>query len=424
MNFDARADRRFIRSGYRSNRYLLVDLTAPASHRAPTREPLDAAFVLDRSGSMAGAKIGLARQAIDVSIGALGDRDRFAVVAYDDRVDIVAPSVPATPAARAHARRRLAAIEARGSTNLFEGWMRGCQQVAAHQDGMGMHRVLLMSDGLANIGVTDREELVSHAGELWRRGVATWTFGFGHDFDEDLLERMAVAGGGQSFYVESPQQIEDYVTNAVGEALDVVARDVELRVDTSEGVLVEPLSLFPSHRVGTATVVELGDLVSNQQLRLVLKVNFPFGRDGGRLAIGISVADRDGVLSAVPQAVEWQYADHGTNDRQLRDREVDREVARLYAARVRKEAAMLNRQGAYPAANEALRGVARRIRGYAGEDPELLSLVEELDREQVRMAAPMPAYALKEMHFQSSYAQRGRDVQGRARKLGPEPGPR
>ena len=420
MTLDVRADRRFIRTGYRSNRYLLVEVTAPTSRREPSREPLDSAFVLDRSGSMAGAKIDLARRAIDASIGALEERDRFAVVAYDDRVDIVAPSRPATPAARRDAREALGRIDARGSTNLFEGWMRGCGEVATHLDGgaagTGMHRVLLMSDGLANIGVTDREELVGHAGELFRRGVATWTFGFGSDFDEDLMERMAVAGGGQSFYVESPRQIQDYVTNAVGEALDVVARDAELRVEAPEGVLVEPLSLFRSHRRGDVTVVDLGALVSGQPLRLVVKVNFPFGHAGAPMTIRVGLHDRDGVLDAGPRVVAWEYADSRTNDHQPRDRGVDREVARLYAARVRKEAAGFNKQRDYAAAQRTLHALARRIGGYAGDDPELNGLVRDLQGEQVQLSAPMAPAALKDMHFRASYVQRGRDVEGKARR--------
>jgi len=416
MNLDARADRRLVRSRARSDRYILVDITAPEGLREPVREPLNVAFVLDRSGSMAGAKISLARSAIDAAIGALEGRDRFAVVAYDDRIDVAAPSAPATGANRAAARRSLDAIDARGSTNLFEGWMRGCAEVAERQADAGMHRVLLMSDGLANIGVTDPEELARHAAELRVRGVATWTFGFGHDFDEALLERLAVAGGGQSFYVETPQQIRDYVTNAVGEALDVVARDAQLLVEVPEGVLVEPLGLFRSHRRGGVTVVELGDLVSSQQLRLVLKVNLPQGRDEDTVVVRLSLSDRDGALSASPREVEWAYADHRANDLQPRDREVDREVAGLHAARVRKEAALRNREGDYAGASRALAGAARRIRGYAGSDPQLLHLADELEQAELVVSAPMAAPAIKRMHAASSYVQRGRDPLGRARK--------
>ncbi len=417
MTLDTRGDRRYIRSGYRSNRYLLVDVTAPAAHRERTREALDVAFVLDRSGSMAGQKISLARAAIDAAIGSLARGDRFALVAYDDQVDVVWPSSPVSGASRAGASRALAGVAARGSTNLFEGWMRGCGEVAANQgDPTGMRRVLLMSDGLANVGVTDREELLGHAGELRRRGVTTWTFGFGADFDEGLMEGLAAAGGGQSYFVEHPQQIRDFITTAVGEALDVVARDVELRIEAPDGVLVEPLSLFRSHRSAPGvTVVELGDLVSEQQLRLVLRVNFPLGRDGEAVMLRLSLADRDGALVASPRETSFEYAGGRVNDEQSRDRAVDREVAAVYSARARKEAAQLNRSHRYAEAERALQGVARRIRGYAGSDPVLDGLAQELEREQVTVAAAMAAPDAKELFFRGSYAQRDRDALGRAR---------
>jgi Ca-activated chloride channel family protein len=413
MTFSARPDRKLIRPTYRSNRFVLVDVTAPESNRTPTRDPLNAAFVLDRSGSMAGSKIDLARQSIDAAIGSLAEQDRFAVVVYDDRIDTVVDSTPATSNARRAAREALDRIDARGSTNLFEGWMRGCQQVARHQDASGMHRVLLMSDGLANQGVTDREELARHAEELWRRGVATWTFGVGADFDELLLERMAAVGGGQSFYIETAAQIRDYVTSAVGEALDTVARDVALRVVAPEGVVIEAMSLFSSRLQAHSTLIELGDLVSEQHLRVVLRVNFPFGSVGTKRAIRIELTDRDGVFRGQAAELAWEYADHRANDLQQRDQEVDREVARLFAARARKEAVELNRTGNYRLATERMQAVARRVRGYAGADPVMLSIVAELEQEQTVVAAAMPAPAAKQMLFRSSYQMRFRDATGK-----------
>ena len=120
--------------------------------------------------------------------------------------------------------------------------------------------------------------------------------------------------------------------------------------------------------------MELGDLVSEQTLRLVLKVNFPHGSDGRDVALRLTVADREGAIVAPPQQVTFRYADNRTNNDQPRDREVDREVAALYAARARQEAAAANRHRDYEAANRALAGVARRIRGYAGDDRQLQGL--------------------------------------------------
>ena len=76
------------------------------------------------------------------------------------------PSTAATADARRSALARLGEIDARGSTNLGEGWLRGCEQVARALSDEGVNRTLLLTDGLANVGMTDRDELARHAAEL------------------------------------------------------------------------------------------------------------------------------------------------------------------------------------------------------------------------------------------------------------------
>ncbi|MCU0483065.1 MAG: VWA domain-containing protein [Chloroflexi bacterium] len=221
MTVEIRQDRRYIRSASRSTRHLLVRVVAPAGDRRAERLPLTVALVLDRSGSMSGPKIALAKQAVDRALSALDDSDRVAIVVYDDQVDVVAPLAPARREAKSLARERLAAIDARGTTNLAGGWLAGCEQVALGQAGERVARTLLLTDGLANVGITDPAELERHAGELRRRGVATSTFGVGADFDEALLQAMAGAGGGHFYYIERPAQIPDLIASELGEALDV-----------------------------------------------------------------------------------------------------------------------------------------------------------------------------------------------------------
>ena len=203
MTFTVRPDRRYIRTGYRSNRFLLVDIEAPAAERRDGGRPsVNLAFVLDRSGSMSGPKIATARDAVEDALNRLSPEDRFAVVVYDDQIDVVAESSLATPEARRRAVDALRRIDARGSTNLGEGWLRGCEQVSRFLSDRGVNRALLLTDGLANVGMTDTSELQGHATELRRRGVSTSTFGVGADFDERLLQAMADAGGGHFYFIE------------------------------------------------------------------------------------------------------------------------------------------------------------------------------------------------------------------------------
>lgn len=418
ISLRARSDRRFVRSTYRSNRFILAELTAPHAHVEPgaerQRPPVNLAFVLDRSGSMAGDKLRLAKLAVEQSLARLKSVDRFSLVVYDDRIDVVFPSTLATSEARRSALSALEAIAARGSTDLGGGWLRGAEQVAIEQSAEGVSRVLLLTDGLANVGITGVDELTSHAANLRARGVSTTTFGVGADFDEHLLQQMATAGGGNFYYIADAAQIADYVTSEVGEALDVVARDVTLQVGAPEGVVVESLSPFPFETRSGRTTVSLGDLVAEQVIEVVLRLNFPLGEAGRETGVVLSLSDRDGVAGEDSVSLEWQYADSKLNDLQERDVEVDRAVARIFAARARQEASQLNRRGDYPAAQACLAAVAKRIRGYSGRDTEMRGLIARLESDATTLAAPMAPAAAKAMYFASYADARTRTHEGKA----------
>ncbi len=416
MTFDIRQDRAYLRAPARSTRYVVVRLVAPDVRSRPDRLPVNVSLVLDRSGSMGGPKIRLAKEAVDRAIATLDHRDRFSVVFYDDHVDVVVASTIADGGARAAARDALRRVDARGSTNLFEGWMRGCEQVAMHAGGEVVSRTLLLTDGLANVGITDRFELETHAAELRRRGVATSTFGVGHDFDEALLETMASAGGGNFYYIEDERQIADFMTSELGEALEVVARDVRLEVRLPHGAQLEMLGRERVDRRGPEEwTVEVGDLVARQEREVVLRVNFPYGSPGEPADVTVAVRDRDAVFAGGRAAARWVYADHATNDRQPRTHDVDRLVARLFAARARMDAVAFNKAGDLRRASATLDGVATRIRGYADGDAELVALADELTGQartefSVRMSAPR----LKEVHSLASYERRMRNEEGQA----------
>ena len=419
MAFAIRTDRQLIRAGASSARYVMVSGVAPDAPARSERLPVNIALVLDRSGSMDGAKFVLARQAVELSLRMLRPEDRFALVVYDEEVDVLMRSTAATPAARRQATEALRNVGPRGATDLCGGWMRGCEQIAEHLRDEGVARALLLTDGLANRGVIEHHELKRHAGELRQRSIATSTFGVGSDFEENLLRDMAHEGGGNFYFIQTPAQIPDFLTSELGEALDVVARHAALEIVLPRGARAEVISRYRvSQQVGANELrVELGDLVSGQEIRAVVRVQFPPGRVAEQAMVRVAMTADAAAMEREDGSVMWTYASHAENDHQPRDREVDHEVATLYAARAREQATEANRRGDFDGARRVLERTAARIESYAGADPVLMQLVFELRNHVAEFGHTLMSPMQLKYHQQESHAmQRHRDVLGKARR--------
>lgn len=414
MRFQVETDRPLIANDSQT-RYVLATIVAPEG--APRqRPPVNLGLVIDRSGSMGGDKIRLAKDAAVAAIRRLDSRDRFCVVSYDDQVEVVVPSTVATGNAVADAVRAIMSIEARGSTDLCGGWLRCCEQVAMFQAPDAVTRVLLLTDGLANQGVTDSLEIIGHASELRRRGVSTTTIGVGEDFDEHLLGRMADEGGGHFYFVERDEQIPRAIETEVGESLEVTIRGAQLRVGPAAIATVVPIATFPTRREGGEWVIELGDMVSLQELIVPVRVSFlshgirgPVG-SAVRLAFAVAGASRP----AVSADVVWTITTGPEVGAQPRNRRVDRAVAQAYVSVARREAGRLNRDGDFAGARHQLTGVAQRIVEYAGDDAELAGLAADLKQDAVVHEAPMAPLDRKARYMATASSLKSRDAHGGA----------
>jgi Ca-activated chloride channel homolog len=423
-SFTVQTDRSLVPASKPSTRYLLVQLTAPQAPPREGRTPVNVSLVLDRSGSMQDErKFTLARQAVDQALRMLRSQDCFSMIVYDDQIDVLTPSTLATESAKGRTLESLDQIEPRGATNLCAGWLRGCEQVASHlvrEDGVS--RCLLLTDGLANRGIQDRGELAVHAAELYSRGVATSTFGVGADFDERLLRDMALEGGGNFYFIESPPQIPRLLTSELGEAIEVTVRKAILEVTLPQGADAELLSRFRHRRAhgDNELRIELGDLVSEQRLSIVIKVTLPARSVGAKAGVGVTLTGR-GLAAATTEAT-WTYATDADDEAQPREREVDREVARLYAALARAEALEANRFGEFSRAGHVLSRVGARIASSAGDDPVLQQLASELGAAVPEFTQEMSPLTRKGHFYGSHVVTQFRDVFGRAQQ-GPRPKP-
>lgn len=188
-----RWNRSYFPCGGTEKAYLLVELKGNAVIHT-NRAPINVGLVLDRSGSMSGQPLAHSLKACQYVTDQMGEGDLLSMVAFDDEVETIFP--PEKVIYKDGMKSKIAAIEPGGATNLSGGLPLGAQFVTdAKQDGM-VNRVLLLSDGHANEGITDRGKLSRIAKEYQSMGIGISTLGVGHRFDEELMEAIADGGGG------------------------------------------------------------------------------------------------------------------------------------------------------------------------------------------------------------------------------------
>ena len=403
-----RADRSLIRSDGFSPRHLAIGIRAPEAKPRQGRLPVNLAFVIDRSGSMYGEKLARAKDAVLVGIRSLREGDRFAVVAYDEHVQVVVASTEASREAREAAVRAVEAIQTGGGTDLHGGWLVGCRELLEKRPREAVSRCLLLTDGLANHGITDHDEIVRRAANQRDNGVSTTSFGVGADFDEVLLRRMADTGGGNFHFIEAAAQIRDFIASEVGEALSTTVREAVIVVDAGEGALVESLNDFPCRREKGGWKIPIGSLYSGQTLTPVLRVTFPQGPVGQFRDVRVRVDDPDNALATAHATARFTWATREESDHQPRHVEVDRQVAALDAARAERDALELNKAGDFGAAHRAIQACIARIRVYVGSDDEIGAILSVLEHKAARYSRHMDPMSSKAFYADASQTLTGR----------------
>jgi Ca-activated chloride channel family protein len=286
------ADKPLIAKDKASERILEIALTAPEKKTLVERVPLNLSLVIDRSGSMDGEKLEYVKKAAAHVVDLLSEKDRVAVVIYDDTVELIVPSTFMTDANKKEAKRQIASIRSGGSTFLFGGWLKGCEQVAEAATDKTFNRTLLLTDGLANVGVTSIGELSEHAQGLFRRGVSTSCFGVGLGYDEHLLEAMASNGGGNFHFLETINAIPLVFEREFLELISVSMRDTEVSLQIPGDVKVDVSGGYQFKRSADKLKVTLGSLVVGKHCSLFLKLTFKEGLDGSELTIPVAVHAR------------------------------------------------------------------------------------------------------------------------------------
>jgi len=168
--------------------------------------------------------------------------DVISIVAYDDQVDLVVPSIECVD--KTNIVRALDSIQVGGSTNLHGGWLMGAEQVALKKSKKSINRVLLLSDGNANSGLITPTEIAIQCSKLSEKGVTTSTYGLGYHFNEELMVKMANSGLGQSYYGQTSEDLMDPFNEEFQTLINTVATDIKVKEEHPSFINVELMNNY------------------------------------------------------------------------------------------------------------------------------------------------------------------------------------
>jgi uncharacterized protein YegL len=249
--------------------YVLLEMR-PLASSGGERLPLDLTLVIDRSTSMKGVRLENVKEAGRQLVDQLHDGDALAIVAFNDRAEVILSD--RVGSSRAQAKAAITALQGEGGTELQQGMRAGLREVETHRGRDGVSHLILLTDGRT---YGDDEACVALAQRAGEQGIGITAWGIGEDWNDDLLDEIASRSGGKSAYIASPGQIRTLLRREIRSLGSVSVTGLTLSVRSADGVHVESaFQMSPSleHLQLSGGMMRLGSLGADAPIRTLLEI--------------------------------------------------------------------------------------------------------------------------------------------------------
>lgn len=373
-------------AGEKQINHVRISLTGFDVPQNKKRPPVNTAIVIDQSGSMGGQKIVQAREAAIAAVRRLRDDDIVSIVLYSDSATVLVPATKATD--RESIIQNIRSVNAGGSTALFAGVSKGAAEVRKFLDSDSVNRVILLSDGQANVGPKSPRELERLGASLVKEGISVSTLGLGLGYNEDLMSRLASAGSGNHMFVEQADDLVAVFQKEFNDLMSVVASDFKIHAKIGEGIRPVRVLNNKADISGQDIYIPLAQLYARQQRYFVIEVEVDAGKAGSKRPLASVTVQYQNMLSQTTDTLTSSIEVRFTDDKEAVARECDHETAAYCAIQLANEknvqATALRDAGRIEEAKELLLGNSIQLQRL--EDLYGAQLGEELSMELKRNA--------------------------------------
>ncbi len=334
-------------AGQSQKAYLNIDITGRPSLIKAKRPQANIAFVLDKSGSMSGHKMIQAKQALEMAVSRLNSQDIVSLVVYDDTAKVLWPA--ATLQSPSQFLKTVNTIYADGSTALFAGVTQGGYEVRKYLADNKVNRVVLLSDGIANVGPSEPHELAELGRAFGKQHISISTIGLGLGYNEDLMTQLAGYSDGNHYFVENADKLAKVFDSELGDVFSVVAQDIEININFKNGV--KPIRILGKDDTlsGQQVVSKFNQIYGEQKRHLTLEIMVPPNAKDFQLAVAdVAVKYHDvvnGIQSSHRDSVTVAFTDEAEKVEESQDSEVFANVISTQVNEVSKEVVRLRDQG-------------------------------------------------------------------------------